>query len=190
MLYLQKKTHMRNYLIILFIIFNFNSLFSQVGIGTASPHASSALHIESSNSGLLLPRLTTVLRDAISNPATGLLIYNLNTNSFQYNIGTSIVPNWVSITGTQLSQSSTYNVGTTAKGWNYYNVTFATPFTEVPSIQITFREGVGVDNTGSYTVSQIKVANASTTGFTIAIYESSNRTEDVFIDWIAASKTQ
>ncbi|MEZ4817429.1 MAG: tail fiber domain-containing protein [Flavobacteriaceae bacterium] len=56
---------------------------SQVGIGTTSPNASSALDITSSNSGILIPRMTEAQRDAISSPATGLLIYQTD-NSFGF----------------------------------------------------------------------------------------------------------
>ena len=49
---------------------------SNVGIGTTSPNASAALDINSTDKGLLIPRMTADERDAISTPATGLLIYN------------------------------------------------------------------------------------------------------------------
>ncbi|RTQ51382.1 hypothetical protein EJV47_06140 [Hymenobacter gummosus] len=54
-----------------------------VGIGTATPHASAALDVRSpgNNQGLLPPRLTQAQRDAIANPATGLLVYNLDTRA-------------------------------------------------------------------------------------------------------------
>lgn len=48
-----------------------------VGIGTTSPNSASALEIVSTTKGLLLPRLTTVQRDAIGAPIpAGLLIFN------------------------------------------------------------------------------------------------------------------
>lgn len=86
-------------------------------------------------------------------------------------------------------QSGTYNVGSTSAGWNYYDVTFANSYVEVPSIILTFREGLGIDNSGSNSAYHIKVANASTTGFTIAIYDRSG-THDVFIDWMVMPRTQ
>jgi hypothetical protein len=57
---------------------------AQVGIGTTNPDASSILDLTSSSQGLLAPRMTTVQRDAIISPATGLLIYNTSTSHFNY----------------------------------------------------------------------------------------------------------
>jgi len=179
---------MKKLLLFLFLIINTGNLFSQVSIGTTTPDNSSILDIESSNSGVLFPRLTQVQRDAIANPATGLLIYNSSTNYFQYNSGTPGTSNWKSLAKNKY-QSGTHNVGSTSTGWNYHAVTFATTYTGIPSILLTFREGTGVDNDASYTTSHIKVANASTTGFTIAIYDNAT-TFDIFIDWIAFPKTQ
>lgn len=50
-----------------------------IGIGTNTPDASAILDIDFTNKGVLFPRLTTAQRDAISAPATGLLIYNTTT---------------------------------------------------------------------------------------------------------------
>ena len=52
-----------------------------VGIGANmfTPDNSALLELQSTNSGLLLPRMTTAQRDAISNPAQSLIIYNLTT---------------------------------------------------------------------------------------------------------------
>ena len=179
---------MKKYLILFLVFSTSTTIFSQVGIGTTSPNGSSILDIESSDSGVLFPRLTTVQRNAISSPATGLLIYNSSNNSFQYNFGTPAIPNWISLSSNQ-SQAGTHNVGTTATGWNYYTVTFSNAFTNIPSILLTFREGTGINNSGSNSVSHFKVANASITGFTIGIYDI-GATSDVFIDWIAIPRTQ
>ncbi len=52
--------------------------------GTAGPgDASAVLELQSANQGLLLPRLTTTQRNAISTPATGLTIYNTTDNCIQ-----------------------------------------------------------------------------------------------------------
>jgi hypothetical protein len=46
--------------------------------------ASAILELESTAKGFLLPRMTTAQRDAIVNPATGLEIYDTDTNEVQY----------------------------------------------------------------------------------------------------------
>jgi len=52
--------------------------------GSAGPgNASAVLELESTAQGLLPPRMTTTQRDAISNPAEGLTIYNITTNCIQ-----------------------------------------------------------------------------------------------------------
>lgn len=54
---------------------------AQVGIGTANPHSSAQLEINSTNKGLLPPRMTTAERNAIANPAEGLMIFNTTSKS-------------------------------------------------------------------------------------------------------------
>ncbi|MGB1295387.1 MAG: hypothetical protein ACPG6V_07880 [Flavobacteriales bacterium] len=58
-------------------IFSYISL-AQVGVGTSNPHASSILEIESSNKGFLPPRLTSLERFMISDPAEGLIVFCTN----------------------------------------------------------------------------------------------------------------
>jgi len=55
----------------------------QVAIGTATPDASAQLEINSTNRGVLFPRMTTTQRNAISSPADGLVIYNTTDNKLQ-----------------------------------------------------------------------------------------------------------
>ena len=64
-----------------------------VGIGTASPAATSALDITSTTKGILIPRMTTAQRDAIATPATGLQIYNTDCTTLNYWTGTC----WISM---------------------------------------------------------------------------------------------
>lgn len=179
---------MKMYLTIGFILCTFTFLSAQVGIGTITPDASSVLEVSSTKSGVLFPRLTSAQRNLIVNPAAGLLIYNTDKNLFEYNVGSSTSPKWVSLAIDQ-TQSGSFNVGVTNNGWNYYNVTFDKSYTSTPSIMLTFREGTGINNSGSHSVSHYKVANASPTGFTIAIYDTGS-TLDVFMDWMAVPRTQ
>ena len=74
-------------LLLLFVFIVSNNLFAQIGINTATPDASSALHIFSENKGFLMPRLDDAARDAIIEPANGLMIFNTSSNDSQLNIG-------------------------------------------------------------------------------------------------------
>ncbi len=49
-----------------------------VGIGTITPTASALLDVNSTTKGFLPPRMTNTQREAISNPAVGLMIYCTN----------------------------------------------------------------------------------------------------------------
>jgi hypothetical protein len=61
-----------------------SSTYSQVGIGTETPNASSLLDLSSTSKGLLVPRMTQAQRNAISNPPVGLLVYQTNGQAFYY----------------------------------------------------------------------------------------------------------
>ncbi|QNA43210.1 tail fiber domain-containing protein [Lacibacter sediminis] len=67
----------------------------KVGIGTTNPSASAVLDISSTDKGVLIPRMTLAQRNAITSPATSLLIYQTdNTPGYYYYNGTV----WASIT--------------------------------------------------------------------------------------------
>ena len=58
-----------------FLIFTMHLLNAQVGIGTTNPSASALLELDSSNSGLLVPRMEESERLGIGSAANGLLVY-------------------------------------------------------------------------------------------------------------------
>ncbi|MDA9970343.1 DUF1566 domain-containing protein [Flavobacteriaceae bacterium] len=70
--------------------------YAQVGINTNTPDASSALEIESTTGGILIPRLTQTQRDAITAPATGLMIYQTNQSTGFYFFDGTV---WTKING-------------------------------------------------------------------------------------------
>jgi len=70
--------------------------YAQVGINTNTPDASSALEIESTTGGILIPRMTETQRDAIVSPASGLMIYQTDQDfGFYFYNGTG----WTKIDG-------------------------------------------------------------------------------------------
>jgi uncharacterized protein (TIGR02145 family) len=72
------------YMAFAMLVMFFNPVFGQVGIGTDSPDPSSVLDLHSTTDGFLLPRMTTAQRDAINDPAEGLLIFNTETGQLNY----------------------------------------------------------------------------------------------------------
>lgn len=67
---------------------------SSVGIGTFTPDSSAELEIVSTTRGLLPPRMTTTQRNAISSPATGLIIYNTTTTKLECYDGSTWQAAW------------------------------------------------------------------------------------------------
>lgn len=57
---------------------------NNVGIGIPNPDASAVLHLEATDKGLLVPRMTTAQRTAIAAPANGLLVYDTDFGCFFY----------------------------------------------------------------------------------------------------------
>ena len=54
---------------------------------TYIPEASAMLDVYSQDKGLLVPRVTTAERGAISSPATGLLVFDTDENSYYFYTG-------------------------------------------------------------------------------------------------------
>lgn len=72
-----------------------------VGVGTTAPNSSSILELNSVTKGFLAPRMTKTQRDAIVNPAVGLMIYQTNnTAGYYYWSGTA----WLAMRQVPLSK--------------------------------------------------------------------------------------
>lgn len=69
------KTKVIGLSLVCFLTFYFTEIQAQIGIGTTSPDASSALDVSSTSKGLLVPRMTESQLLAISAPADGLQVY-------------------------------------------------------------------------------------------------------------------
>ena len=79
--------------------------YAQVGVGTTTPDASSALDITSTTKGLLIPRMLAGERTTIVTPATGLMVFQTDgAAGFYYYNGSS----WAEVAAT----SKTYSVNT------------------------------------------------------------------------------
>lgn len=107
---------MKNIIFFLFLCFNLPAL-AQVGINTTNPHPSSMLELNSTSSGILIPRMTSAQKTAIATPATGLLVYQTDgTIGFWYFDGviwkTFSSAGW-SLTGDASTNPSINFLGTT-----------------------------------------------------------------------------
>ncbi len=74
-------------------LFFAKAVSQNVGIGTNAPHPSAQLEISSTNKGTLITTMTTSQRNAIINPATGLLVYDINKKTIYMFDGS----NWLSL---------------------------------------------------------------------------------------------
>ena len=99
---------MNKFLLLVLIVISAVSLSAQsVGINAdeSTPNSSAMLDVKSTSKGFLAPRMTDVQKNAISNPATGLLIYQTDgTTGYYYYNGTS----WLILSSSQLSQGKIF----------------------------------------------------------------------------------
>ena len=103
---------LKTFLITIAILVSY-SINAQVSVTTdgSSADASAMLEVKSSDKGFLPPRLTEAQRDAISSPATGLMIYQTDgTAGIYFYNGTA----WTALSGG--GSSTTYEVGDFAQG--------------------------------------------------------------------------
>ena len=101
------KKNMKTIKLIIAILLFTSSAMAQVAINTSgnNPDASAMLEITSTTKGLLIPKMTTTQRGQISNPATGLLIYQTDGETgFYYNTGTATSPNWIQLSSTLITE--------------------------------------------------------------------------------------
>src|SRR5437763_10907243 len=66
-----------------------------VGIGTNNPNPAAKLEVQSNNSGVLIPRLTSAQKSAIPAPPTGLIVFDNTLNRFSFFDGAK----WTDIKG-------------------------------------------------------------------------------------------
>ena len=84
-----KKCHL--IFIVIFTILHFCALISHAQVGNDS---SAIFHIESTDKGILIPRMTASQRDSIADPAEGLMVYVMDEHTFYYYNGNA----WTAIT--------------------------------------------------------------------------------------------
>lgn len=65
-------------------VFSQSNVVGNVGIGTSNPDSSALLHLESTTKGFLPPRLDSTQRKAVTNPANGLMVYDISLSQYWY----------------------------------------------------------------------------------------------------------
>jgi hypothetical protein len=129
-----------------------------LGLGANMINETAQLDITSNNKGLLIPRLSTIQRNAIQNPANGLMIFNTTSSCLNYYDGT--ITRWLSMCGTYdpakfdllscdspVGPQGTYTQGTALNNSNTY--TLIINVTEPGTFQILINTGNGYSYSAS-----------------------------------------
>lgn len=175
----------KNISIVMLIAVTLTAVSAQVGVGTTNPDPSSILHIESTDAGVLIPKLTTAQRDAITLPANGLLIFNTDSDEFQFNSNTPATPIWEAFS---LTPTATASPGQSVK---YSNTDTTTDVNQTAGLNLpVFGTLEWNDNTTLYTVDA--ATNSVTIGETgryrvivnasVACTASSRRAPEMYIE--------
>jgi uncharacterized protein (TIGR02145 family) len=94
--------------------------YAQVSINNDNsvPDSSAMLDIKSTTKGVLVPRMTASQRDAIPNPAKGLMIFCTDNNQYYTNAGTPSSRNWIMMNSQWITNGSSiyYNDGNVGVG--------------------------------------------------------------------------
>ncbi|MDE2312126.1 MAG: hypothetical protein KGJ93_03520, partial [Patescibacteria group bacterium] len=143
--------------------FFYNSSTTQLSIGTSTPDASALLQLESTRKGFLAPRMTGAQRDAIASPASGLMVYNTDTNQYNVYNGTA----WGAIGGGGSGSGEVQNG--IAGAFGYYQSGSATI---TPQSTLFFngnKIGIGTNSPGAL----LSVVSSSTTIPVLTVASSS-----------------
>ncbi|MEZ4965134.1 MAG: hypothetical protein R2791_07825 [Saprospiraceae bacterium] len=100
---MMKKRNLYQLYVLLFCSFFLaEQLSAQVAINqdNSAPDPSAMLDVKSSDKGMLVPRLSTAQRAAVANPATGLLVFDTDTESFWFRDSLA----WVELLGSNFLQ--------------------------------------------------------------------------------------
>lgn len=82
-----------------FAFLGITSAVAQVGVNTSTPDSSAALDIQSPSGGsdirgVLIPRMSTIQRNSIVNPAISLMVFDTTQMCFFYHVGAN---NWLAL---------------------------------------------------------------------------------------------
>jgi hypothetical protein len=109
-------------------------------LSTVAAHPSSILDITSTSKGILIPRMNTIQRNAIVAPATGLMVYDTDTDGFWFYNGSA----WTGIGGSGGSEWSV--AGNNIYNNNSGNVGIGT---SIPAARLAVDSSIMVDQANS-----------------------------------------
>jgi hypothetical protein len=105
---------MKKYFLFIVLLIEIKNVSAQsVGIGTITPNQSAQLDVVSTTKGILIPRMTEAEKNAVPTPLQGLLVFNITTNSFQYNNGVS----WINISHSGIINGTSNKVAKFNSPW-------------------------------------------------------------------------
>nr|WP_317632932.1 fibrinogen-like YCDxxxxGGGW domain-containing protein [uncultured Flavobacterium sp.] len=133
-----------------------------LGLGANMISESAQLDITSNDKGVLIPRLTTLQRNAIQNPANGLMIFNTTSSCLNYYDGN--ISRWLSMCGTYdpaqfsllncddpVGPQGTYTQGTSLNNSNTYTLSLNVSEPGTYQILITTGNGYSFSASGVFT---------------------------------------
>ena len=113
-------------------------------IGGATPHAGAALDIQSTTGALLLPRVTTAERDAIT-PALGMLVFNTDDMEFQgYGHG--------EFTSLELAEYLPWSIPRTVRNPDWVMHQSITVTEAAPMVSVAMLTDVDVETPGTFSI--------------------------------------
>lgn len=149
---------MRTLLFIIFLGSLLQNISAQVGIGTTSPDPSAILDINSTNQGLLIPRIslsdvTDTSLDGTNTAATGLLVWNTNaavTGGSGIGYYSFNEMRWQKLTTAADNTKVLLKVQSSSTGGSISSGTNMVPFLD--TVAINYGSGAYDTATGTYTI--------------------------------------
>jgi len=141
---------------------------------SATPTPSSMLDVQSTTKGILIPSMTQAQRDAIENPAPGLLVFQTDSNpGLYFNRGNETAPEWLAITLSGPQASSSNSGYLSASDYDYFS-SISSPWSygDNSTIYYGYSVGVGLSSDPAYRLHVTNNTYASATGATDGGYVS------------------
>jgi uncharacterized protein (TIGR02145 family) len=91
------KTTLPAFIALFLFTLSTRTLSAQTVIGGDIPDSSAILDLQSTDKGLLIPRMSETQRNAIAGPAMGLIVLNTTSNCLEVNLGAPSTPDWTAM---------------------------------------------------------------------------------------------